>query len=293
MFFFRKKIKTIAILTVAILSWMAISHARDSLTWLEAVAPPFFIHEGPLKGQGYEDLINGIIKENLPQYSHSHSIANISRHYYEFQQGQKVCNVGLYKTPEREKFMHFSIPSFFTYPTVIIIDKSKWPAFGNAKTVKLADILKSNKLIIGRGENRSYGKFVDQALDTYGTRENIFVFEGEELSLNFFKMLKLDRLDGLIGLPEEAMYQAERLGIRDQIMTIAIAENQTSPESWFSYVACSKTDWGEKTIDDINRVLVEQRPDDRYRGAYERWLDESSLEDYRKLYKEVFLKVVE
>ena len=293
MFYFSKRIKTITIIIVAILSWAAISCARDSLTWLEAVAPPFFIHEGPLKGQGYEDLITGIIKENLPQYNHSHSIANISRHYYEFQQGQKVCNVGLYKTSEREKFMHFSIPSFFTYPTVIIIDKSKWPAFGNAKMVKLADILKSNKLIIGRGENRSYGKFVDQALDTYGTRENIFVFEGEELSLNFFKMLKLDRLDGLIGLPEEAMYQAERLGIRDQIMTIAIAENQTSPESWFSYVACSKTDWGKKAIDDINRVLLEQRPGDRYRGAYERWLDEGSLEDYRKLYKEVFLKVVD
>lgn len=293
MFFFSKRIKAIAVIAVTILSWAAVSCARDSLTWLEAVAPPFFIHEGPLKGQGYEDLVTGILKENLPQYSHSHAIANITRHYYEFQQGRKVCNVGLYKTPEREKFMYFSIPSFFTYPTVLIIDKSKWPAFGNARMVNLADILKSNKLIIGRGENRSYGEFVDQALNTYGTRENTFVFEGQELSLNFFKMLKLDRLDGLIGLPEEAMYQAERLGIRDQIMTLAIAENQTSPESWFSYVACSKTDWGKKAIGEINRVLLEQRPSARYRGAYERWLDESSLEDYRKLYNEVFLQVVE
>ena len=263
--------------------------AKESITWMEATAPPFFIHDGQYKGQGYEDLVTDILIENLPQYTHTRTIANITRHYKEFELGHNVCNVGLYRTPEREKFMYFSLPSFFTYPTVLIIDKSKWPAFGNAKMVKLSDILKSNTLIIGRGENRSYGKFVDEVLDKQGTNKNLFAFEGQELSLNFFNMLKLDRLDGLIGLPEEAMYQAERLGIRDQIMTIDIEENQGNPESWFSYVACSKTDWGKKVIEDINRVLIEQRPSDRYRAAYERWLDESSHEGYRKLYKDVFL----
>jgi len=282
-----------AVLVILALTFPALSSAKDSITWLEAVAPPFFIHEGPLKGQGYEDLITDILENSLPQYTHSRTIANITRHYYEFEQGQKVCNVGLYKTPEREKFMYFSIPSFFTYPTVLIIDKSKWAAFGNSKSVKLEDIMKSKKLIIGRGENRSYGKFVDEILNKYGTKENIFAYEGQELSLNFFKMLKLDRLDGLIGLPEEAMYQAERLGIRDQIMTITIEENQSSPESWFSYVACSKTEWGKQAIADINKALLEQRPTDIYRAAYERWLDESSLEGYRKLYKEVFLSVTQ
>ncbi len=284
------RVQTIAAVLL-ILASTAVSAAKDSITWLEAVAPPFFIHEGPLKGQGYEDLITDILEKSLPEYNHTRTIANITRHYYEFEQGQKVCNVGLYKTPEREKFMYFSIPSFFTYPTVLIIDKSKWAAFGKSKSVKLEDLMKSGKLIIGRGENRSYGKFVDDILNKYGTKRNIFAYEGQELSLNFFKMLKLDRLDGLIGLPEEAMYQAERLGIRDQIMTLAIEENQTSPESWFSYVACSKTEWGKQAIANINSALLEQRPTDAYRAAYERWLDESSLEVYRNLYKEVFLKV--
>ncbi len=287
------KIQAVTGVFILILTSATVSSAKDSITWLEAVAPPFFIHEGPLKGQGYEDLITNILEKNLPEYDHTRIVANITRHYYEFEQGQKVCNVGLYKTPQRETFMYFSIPSFFTYPTVLIIDKSKWPAFGKTKSVKLEDIMKSKKLIIGRGENRSYGKFVDEILNKYGTKENVFAYEGQELSLNFFKMLKLDRLDGLIGLPEEAMYQAERLGIRDQIMTITIEENQTSPESWFSYVACAKTEWGKQAITDINSALLEHRPTDAYRATYERWLDESSLAGYRKLYKEVFLKVTQ
>jgi len=62
-------------------------------------------------------------------------------------------------------------------------------------------------------------------------------------------------------------------------------------ESWFGYVACSKTPWGKKLIEKINRILLEQRPTKQYRSAYERWLDKSSLESYRDLYKNVFLQV--
>ena len=266
--------------------------AQQTLTWLEAPAPPFFILEGELKGQGYEDMVTKIIIENMPEYQHEHLVATITRHYQEFKEGRQVCNVGLYKTPEREKFLYFSTPSFFTLPVVIVINKENHAAFGKAKSVKLADVLAKN-LIIGRAKNRSYGKNIDEVLTKQGTAANSFSFEGEELSLSLFEMLKRNRLDGLLSLPEEAMYQAERLGIRDKIMTLTIEETQNSFESWFSYVACSKTPWGRETIDKINAILKKERPTERYRATYERWLDESSYEGYRKLYQEVFLQVDE
>ncbi len=267
-----------------------VADAKDSVTWMEAIAPPFFIHEGELKGQGYEDVITDILKENLPEYSHDEMTSNISRHYYNFKQGQKVCNVGLYKTSEREKFLYFSTASFFTLPTVLVIKKEKFADFGSSKSIRLDGLLQDGKVTIGRAKNRSYGKYVDTILDKYKDQGKIFAFEGEELSRNFFQMLRLDRLDALISLPEEAIYQTEKLGFKDEIMTLTIEENQVGYESWLSYVACSKTEWGKKIIDEINQVLLEQRPTKRYREAYERWLDESSLENYRKLYDQVFIK---
>ena len=63
--------------------------AKDSLAWMEAVAPPFFIHEGELKRQGYEDLITDILVTNLPQYQHKRQQATISRHYQQWKQGGK------------------------------------------------------------------------------------------------------------------------------------------------------------------------------------------------------------
>ena len=269
------------------------SRAEETLAWMEAVAPPFFIHDGGLKGQGYEDLITALLKSQLPQYRHSHMQANITRHYQQWKQGEKVCSVGMYKTPERLEFTYYSIPSVFTLPPVLIIHKDRFQAFGGNKMVSLVKILKEGNLVIGRSNNRSYGVEFDAALKAHSTAKNTFAYEGPELSLNLFKMLQAGRIDALPGLPEEAMYLAETIGIRDQIMTLSIEENQVNPEASLSYVACSKNEWGKTAIEAINKVLREQRPTEQYRAAYERWLDPSSIEGYRKLYQEVFLKITE
>lgn len=266
--------------------------AKDSITWMEAVAPPFFIHEGDFKGQGYEDLITDLLAENLPLHDHEHMIANISRHYQQWKQGEKSCSLAMFKTPEREEFAYFSIPSVFTLPTVLIIKKDSFNTLGSTKTVHLQQLLEGKNITIGRSNNRSYGVLVDNILNQFGNENNIFSFEGSELSLNLFKMLTAGRIDALVGLPEEAMYLAETLGFKDEIMTLNISENQNDHDASLTYVACSKTEWGKKTIDTINSVLLEQRPTERYRAAYERWLDPSSIEDYRQLYSDVFLKII-
>ncbi len=265
----------------------------NSITWLEAVAPPFFIHEGTFKRQGYEDLITDIMVNNLPQYAHTRVQANLSRHYQQWKQGEQACALAMYKTPERDEFAYFSIPSVYTLPTVLIISKDKYEAFGSTKTVSLASILQSNKFVIGRSSNRSFGVEFDSTLNTYGNEKNIFTYEAPELSMSLFKMLIAGRIDALPGLPEEAMYLAEQKGIRDQIMTLTVNENQVNHDASITYVACSKTEWGKNAIEDINKVLLEQRPTEKYRKAYERWLDPSSIEGFRKQYKEVFLKITE
>ncbi len=267
--------------------------AKDSITWLEAVAPPFFIHEGEFKGQGYEDLTTAILIENLTDYDHHHMQANLSRHYQQWKQGEQACAMAMYKTQEREEFAYFSIPGLFTLPPILIIKKDNFQAFGGQKTVLLETLLKENEDLIGRSTNRSYGAEFDNILNTFGNKTNIFTYEGPEVSLNLFKMLLAGRIDALPGLPEEAMYAAETMGTSDQIMTINIEENQKKPDAYLSSVACSKTEWGKRTIERINKVLMTERPKEQYRAAYERWLDESSIERYRKLYKDVFLKTEE
>ena len=268
----------------------ALSFAKESVTWMEAVMPPFLIQSGTLKDQGYGNQITRIIQEGLNDYQHEEMVTNITRHFYKFKQGEKVCSVGLFRTPEREEFMHFSMPSFLTLPAVIIIRKEALPEFAGQTTVRLADILKNTTITLGLAKDRSYGASLDEVLKQHRGSKNTVEVTGPELSLNLFKMLMKGRLDGILGLPEEALYQAEQLGIRDQLMTLTIEENLNGYEAWQSSVGCSKNAWGKAIIDRINAVLLAQRPTERYRAAYERWLDPNAIEQYRKVYEEVFLK---
>lgn len=264
--------------------------AKDSITWMKASLAPFYLLEGDLKNQGYGDMAVQLMQENLPDYQHGIIEANIPRHIYKFKKGEKVCTAGLFRTPEREAFIEFSTPSFFTLPAVIITTRDKLANFGNAKRLRLNDVLDRDDLVIGHSKDRSYGVYLDEVLKKHTGKDNIFIFPGIELSHNLFKMMMLGRLDGLIGLPDEAMYQAELLGIRDKIVTITIEENQQGFASWLSAVGCTKNEWGKKVIGDINRALEKLRGEKQYRATYERWLDESSLHNYRLLYDEVFLK---
>lgn len=264
--------------------------AKENLVWMEAVLPPFFIHSGPNLDQGYGDAITHILKAHMPEYNHGEIKTNVTRHFYMFKQGEQVCSVGMYKTPEREQFMYFSIPSFITLPPVIIIKKENFSRFGNRATVSLDAILGDRQLMIGFAKDRSYGNTLDEVFMRHQGQTNLVEFTGQELSLNLFKMLMLGRLDGLIGLPEEALYQAEQMGIRDQFITLTLSENLHNYDGWMSCVACSKTPWGKKVIEKVNKVLLHHRPTEEYRAAYERWLDPNSIAEYRRAYAEVFLK---
>ncbi|CAN2046443.1 TIGR02285 family protein [Candidatus Magnetomoraceae bacterium gMMP-13] len=264
--------------------------AEDSVTWMEALVPPIYIHEGQNKGQGYEDVITKILQKNLTDYTHDKMLANIARMYHEFKEEKKVCNTAFFKTPEREKFMYFSIPSTFTLPPAIIIKKTNVNLFGNLKTVGLEDILKT-KLKLGISRDRSYGKYIDAVLEKYKKQRNVFVHSGKDVFASLLNMLLKNRLDYILGLPEEVMYRAEKFGIQDKILTIALKENENVYDSWLGHVACSKNEWGKKFIEKINNILIKQRPTQAYRGAYERWLDENSIENYRRLYDEIFLNI--
>ena len=289
--------KKIMMLTVFVLFFMSYSavpllYADDHLTWLEVDAPPFYIFEGPLAGQGYQTVVTDLLEDALPQYQHQHAIANMSRHYELFRSGAQVCALALFKNPEREKMAYFSIPSVCSLPGVLVISKKSYEAFGGTAMVNLSQLLRDNKLIFGLSKKRSFGSCVDDVFTKYGTDKNVFAYEGDELSRNFFEMLGRGRVDAFVGMPEEIAYQAERLGLQDTIMTLAIEENSKNNMGTITYVACSKTPWGKQAIEDINTALLTLRPTEAYRRAYERWIGKESVDMYRTFYQTGFLDVV-
>lgn len=266
--------------------------ADKKIIWMETVFPPGYIHEGPLAGLGYEDVITDILQRNLTDYRHETLMGNLARMIHELKQGRPVCNVAFFKTPEREAFMYFSIPSTFTLPNGLITLRKHRDRFGPAPEVRLKTVL-ADGIRLGISRDRSYGKAIDAVLDEFRDRENVFVHSGKDVFGSLLRMLLSGRLDCMLGLPEEVGYVAEQMEVRNRIVTIPLIENEGTYDAWLGGVACSKTPWGREVIDRINGILRRERPTEQYRGAYERWLDPDAIESYRRLYDSVFLDIVE
>lgn len=278
--------RLLAVLSLLLLP--AATFAGESITWLEVHMPPCFIQQGPHQGQGYGNLLAARIRQELPEYEHHRMVTNVIRHFDMFKRGDQVCSAGLYHTPEREQFLHFSIPSMLIMPAVLVVRKENLAHF-TPTGVSLAQLLNNSDFRLGLSSDRSYGAGLDAVLKAASPKDNRVVFSGQELGGNYFKMLLLDRLDGLLALPDEAMYHAEQMGIRDRIALVPLNENQQDTSAWMCRVACPDTAWGRQVIDRVNEVLVRIRPENSYRQAYERWLDPALLERYRRVYDTTFL----
>ena len=265
--------------------------ARDTITWMESDMPPYFINSGPLQRQGYGNVITNLITAQLPDYDHRFLVTNVVRHFNRMKQGEKVCVIGLYKTPEREAFIEFSIPSMLTMPAVLAVRKERMAEFIADPSLNLTKLLQNRQAAIGYSKDRSYGVDLDQILKNPAFREQFVGHAGQAIPANFVKMLMLNRLDGILGMPDETMYLADTMGIKEQIALLPLAENRGDYSTWFCYVGCAKTDWGRTVIAKVNKVLLDQRPTEPYRAAYERWLDSHCTEFYRKIYEENFLPV--
>ena len=285
-------------LVLVLVGWMAsllfspvpVAHARDTITWLETDMPPCSIISGPLQRQGYGNVITGLITAQLPEYEHRFLAANMVRHFNLMKQGEKVCIIGLYKTPERESFIEFSIPSMLTMPAVLAIRKERMAEFKADPSLNLTSLLQNQQVAIGYSKDRSYGADLDRILNTPAFREQFKSHSGQAIPPNFVKMLMLNRLDGILGSPDETMYLAGTMGLKDQIALLPLAENREDYSTWFCYAGCAKTGWGKTVIAKINEALLDQRPTGPYRAAYERWLDSRCMELYRKVYEENFLR---
>ncbi len=82
--------------------------------------------------KGSHDKVFELLQEHLPEYGHHEMIGSVTRLLHELNAGKKVCTT-LLKTPEREKFIYYSIPMGFDPPLGVTSKRSKAGLFKNTK----------------------------------------------------------------------------------------------------------------------------------------------------------------
>ncbi len=266
--------------------------ARDTITWANDNMPPAFIVDGPEKGNGIVDGVVEIYKAHLPEYDHDHIVGNMARILQMMKNGEKVCYAGFFKTPEREKYIYFSIPNLINYSNIIVVKKSRLKSlFGNKESVSLEALLKNPDLRLGVTRDRSYGGAVDELLKKYKDKnKNIVYRAGQDSLKGLLRMLSAERIDYTIGFPWEVPYVAQQINKRDDISALAIEEGKK--DYWIkNYMGCPKNEWGRQMIEKINRILLDVRPTEKHMYHQLKWFPRDMEPQIRKAYKDQILTI--
>ncbi|WP_296257592.1 MULTISPECIES: TIGR02285 family protein [unclassified Pseudomonas] len=266
------------------------AHARETITWLLRDFPPLTIFAGPQAGQGAVDKMMPELIARMPEYDHQIMHVNRARGTQMLQDPDVfACDPTLLWSPEREKTILFSIPTYATPPNGIIIERSNHELFAPFLSedghLDLAALLASNLVKTGIVAERSYGPVIDKILRNTTRPDNLILHYGNAAVGSMLQMERMGRFEAIISYWPEARYHAQQLGIPPQELEFFPVKD--APKYQFAHIGCSKTDKGRAAIDIINREMRELRTS-KLISLYAEWMvnKQEYLQDARMFFDE-------
>jgi len=255
------------------------SSSKEKITWPYVCFKPVYICQNDqlVDGAGFNVL--NLIQRNLPRYKHEVIQMPIKRILESAKEGNKVLFYGLYKTPEREEFLEFSLPCRISTPTYLVIRKEDISKFGGGKQASLKTLLKNQSLTFLYFQSISFGTGVDELLEIYKDGPNILTeYDTTKMTQKSLKLLLNKRADYMLSL-DGTGYDARELGVHDEIAYLSIEEQNHYD---VGYIVAPKTDWGKTIIKQINEVLKKEIPNESFFQYFAPLVDENMIPELRK-----------
>lgn len=224
---------------------------------------PYYIVDGPQKGGGSNDQFQTMITSALPEYTHENLVMNYVRFLKMASAGSNVCGVGIYKSPEREQALYFSIPIFLSSSQVIIMKQSTAEKLGlKGDIVSLVALGENKSLIAEFNKDQVYGTVTEIIYKNSRRSRNVKMVPIRSGSL--FEMLHLGRVDYMIDFSDAAYRYATKYP--EKLVSFKIKEEVPYVPA---FVACSKTPIGLQLIGQINPIIRRDALSSAFRDRFE------------------------
>lgn len=258
--------------------------ARDTVQWGALDFPPFQVRDGEYQGSGSFDGLLQFLIEQMPEYDHKVLTMTFARREEQIRQGQPLCTPGLFRTPEREKYLTFSLPALIHLDNRLVYLSSKASRLEGTGPVRFEDILKRADLVGGFFSQRSFAPNIDPLIKQYENNKNVVLRPLR--SSQMFEMLINGEIDYTILFPHEAAYLARKFSGSPDIVVRRIAG---TPPYIFTHVACTKGPLGDAVIGRIDDIVRAKRQTPAYRALSERWYGDSDKVLIRRYYPNLLL----
>ena len=258
-----------------------------TILWLHPEQAPLIIKKGYGTGAGTIDRMELFFAGQLKDCQHSYESGNYERILRMIQKKENACCIPLYKTPEREPFIEFSIPYQIVLSNALIIqktDRKKIAPFINRDgKVALEDLL-ANGFRVGVAKGRIYRGIIDEIIKKYRNTTSIVEHDSPEQMINsLMVMMTGGRIDALIAYPMEAQYVAKSMDL--EVISLPV---KGMDDYGLTSVGCSKTATGKEIIRQLNTIILKNRNKPDFMEYTEHWLDPSALERHRTFTRKEF-----
>jgi len=273
----------IVFVSISFFSSTMLKAEECTIYWLHPEQPPLYISKGYGAGMGAINRTETFFQNHLKDCTHSDDGANYKRIVMMMKQKENACCIALYKTPEREKFVEFSIPYRVVLSNALIIleaQKSKFEPFINTEGAISLERLIKEGYRIGVAKGRVYRGIIDEILKRNKNDPCIIEHTASENVVgSLIRMMAANRIDALIGYPSEAQYVAKAMENTTSIISIPIAG---MADYGLTPVGCSKTEKGKNIIKKLNSIIMKYRMTPEFLDHEGYWLDPAALKRFRE-----------
>lgn len=281
-----RRLYTLIFLLTAVLFFSCSADAKEKIVWPYICFKPVYVCDGDklIGGSGYHIL--NLVWKKLPQFEHEVMQMPIKRILESAKSGEKQLFYGLFKTPDREKYLEYSVPCRIATPTYLVVRKSDYSAFGGGQEVSLKDVLENKDINFLYLKSFSFGEGIDEVLEGYKDNDNIITeYDTSDLIGKSLKLLIAKRVDAMLSV-DGTLYDAREMGVVDDISYVSLAGQD---KYGVGYITAPKNDWGKDLIDQINQILQDSVSEESFFEFFTPLVDDTMLPELRKKYKELIL----
>ena len=227
------------------LSLASLAETKEKIIWYKPNWPPYYMPTGSQVGEGHIDKLLDILQKQFPNIQFESSYYPLTSLKEMRERRPNTCNVSHLRTKDREKVAYFTA-FYIQPPPQLVFRKSDWKEkLYEAKVVSLAQTLTDTKMHGGFSEERSYGANLDPLIKAKAKSSQIEMIPGASDSTSVLNMISADKIDYSIEYPEVVEYLLKNKLANGNF---ALTEVEEQREPVVVHIACSKTDWGRKTI---------------------------------------------
>lgn len=249
----------------------SIAEKYTQITWAATDAPPFFILNGELQGQGICDAVLEALLPALPLYQHNVLNYPQSRLIKMLEKGEHLCYPCMIHQPSPSARAFKSAPTVVYPPHVLIFQKGLKERlisnFGNP--LKLEKLVAFEGLVFGHADARNFGISLDSVIARLKDVNRLHIGTREGSTMSLLEMAYKGRFDYTIDYP--AIAEHYNLTNNRDLAWLAIEENEDMPVAGAVGCSVNAPEFSSQVLADINRVLPAIVASEQYRESLKLW----------------------